>query len=57
MTSFVVSVAGLELDADPLDPAAIESGRPVASSRVLSERTRWTVHETLRKIYQITEAR
>jgi uncharacterized cupin superfamily protein len=116
MTSFVLSVTGLDLDDDPLDPAAIVSGAPEASSCELSvsadgsvrrgvwqitpgvvtdveademfvvvggratielldrgevldvgpgdvcvlvegERTRWTIHETLRKVYQITGTR
>lgn len=67
MTSFAATVSQLALEDDLLEPDQVVSGSPVVSHLVLNavagdvcvltkgERTWWTIYETRRKVYQITE--
>ena len=58
--SFVNRVAELALEPAPLDPETILEGTPEVSELVLAtspgDRAVWRIHETLRKVFQISVA-
>ena len=49
--SEITDPMALELEDWPLEPDQIVAGDPQVSGRVLGDRTTWTVHEDLRKVY------